>query len=353
MTAEVRLKVETLRAFVADVLERSGLSEHHASTAAHHIVLADMRGIQSHGVRLLPAYVKRLRLGLINPKAMPVVLRESGASLLVDGDNGLGQVVSDTAMRLCIERARASGGVASVGVRNSNHFGAAATFAILATEEQMLGVATSNGAPAMAPWGGSKPYFGANPLAVAIPAGTGPPVVFDMATSVAARARIRMAAERGETIPEGWGITRDGRPTQNPREVLDGSLLPVGGAKGFGLVLTLEILSAVLTGACFGWASRDLYLGLDGPQGLGHFFLAIPVRAYADPEAFEEWMARLAAELRSITPSAGSPVVRLPGERADRTCRESEQLGIPVAESVLDELRALGADLGVMRGLAK
>ncbi len=172
-----------------------------------------------------------------------------------------------------------------------------------------------------------------------------------MATSVASRARIRLAAERGEAIPEGWAVDRGGQPTREPQAALEGSLLPVGRPKGFGLVLTLEVLSAVLTGASFGWQSRDLYVGLDGPQGLGHFFATIPIAAYGDSGQFAQRMGNLSAQLRSIRPAAGSSGVRLPGERAEACARDVEALGVLVATTVLAELRSLGRDLAVTRQL--
>ncbi|MCL5076206.1 MAG: Ldh family oxidoreductase [Chloroflexi bacterium] len=343
-----KLSAEDLHGFAAKVLERCGLPSDDAVVAATALVEANLRGVDTHGIRLLPIYVRRLRLGLMEPRPRIEVIRETTSILLIDGGNGLGQAVSTRAMELCLAKAKRIDGPAAAGVRNSNHFGAAARYVLMAVQEDMIGVATTNGSAVMAPWGGAEPYFGANPVAVGIPAGQERPVVLDMATSVSARARIRLAAQRGEPIPEGWALDSHGAPTTDPVAAMAGMLLPVGGAKGYGLALTFEVISAVLTGAGFGRQTAGLYENLTRPQGIGHFFAALPVGSFLPVDEFKGRMDQLIRELKAIKPAQGVAEVLIPGEIEERTRGERLRHGIPIAADILRELRSLGNELGVM-----
>lgn len=334
-----------LHDFAEHVLGMLGVAEGDAWTVADSLIAANLRGVDTHGIQLLPVYVRRLVAGVVEPRPKLRTVAEGPAFAVVDGGNGLGPVVGAYAMDKAVALARGAG-VAAVAARHSNHFGAAAWYADRAAAQRMIGIAMSNGTPALAPWGGRRPFFGADPVAVAVPAAEEPPVVFDMASSVSSRARIRQAAARGDTIPEGWAVDRQGRPTTNAADALAGALLPVGGPKGYGLTLILELLAGGLTGATFSPENRDLHADLSGPQGLGHFFLVL------DPERFlpggnfgkrADWLIR---ELHESAPADGVSRVRVPGDldaqrRAERLAR-----GIAVAPEVVAELETVGERAG-------
>ena len=249
-------KADDLRKFAREVLTRVGVPSDHAAMTANSLVEADQRGVHTHGLAYLPVYVQRLMAGGINPAPAIRLVSERPSTALIDGDNGLGQVVGVQAIQLAINKAREHG-AGLVGVRNSNHFGAAAHYAMAAAREGMIGLAMSNIGPTMAPWGGITPCYGNNPISYAVPTGEAA-IVLDMATSVVSRGRISAAAARGETIPLGWACDREGRPTQDPNLALEGLLLPVGGYKGYGIALLIDILSGVLTGGAFGQGVGNL-----------------------------------------------------------------------------------------------
>jgi LDH2 family malate/lactate/ureidoglycolate dehydrogenase len=310
------------------------------------LVDSNLTGYDPHGVRLLSVYVRRIENGTINPAPNLRVTIERPASATVDGDNGIGPVVAAFSMDKAIAKAR-SAGVSAVAACRSNHFGAAAWSALRAAKEGLIGVAASNGSAALAPWGGARAFFGANPIAFAIPVAQGDPIVFDMSTSVSARARIRRLAAAGQQLPEGWAIDAQGRPTTNAEEALRGALLPFGGHKGYGLAMMLEILSGALSAAGFSHQHRDLYSDTDGPQGLGHFFLTLSPTAFISEIEFQTQIATLVDALTKIPPSEGTEGVRVPGDshRARRTARLTNGISLPDDE--VAELTALGRQSGV------
>jgi LDH2 family malate/lactate/ureidoglycolate dehydrogenase len=216
---------DSLRAFCEEVFRSCGMVGEDASILAESLVQANLRGVDSHGVARVGIYVKRLKMGLTNPRPNVEVVQESAATLLVDGDNGMGQVVGVRALDLGLDKARESGGV-SVGVRRSNHYGAGAYYVQRAVAKDTIAFAYSNAPPTMAPWGGVDPYVGTNPYAYGVPAGEHRPIILDMATSIVARGKIILAAERGDSIPEGWAVDKQGNPTTDAREALEGSVLP-------------------------------------------------------------------------------------------------------------------------------
>ena len=249
----------------------------HSSTA-HSLVEADLRGVESHGLVRLAIYAERLRRGAIASRPHITVVRQSSATAVVDGGNGMGQVVGAYAMRLAIEKGRA-GEPAFVSVRNSNHFGAAAYFAEMAVAEDMIGVAyTIGGINHMTPWGGAEAILGNNPFAVAFPVRNAPPVVLDMACSVAARGKIIVAAKENVPIPADWAVDRDGVPTTDAKAALEGFVSPVGGPKGYALTLAIGLLSTMLSGAGFGSEVTHMYEDFERPQNIGHLVRGAPHR---------------------------------------------------------------------------
>jgi LDH2 family malate/lactate/ureidoglycolate dehydrogenase/quinol monooxygenase YgiN len=347
---ERKVAAEDLLALATDVFTRAGTSRDEARIVANALVEADLRGMQSHGVLRIPIYVEKIRAGGFRAGHRGTILRESPGTALLDGEDGLGQVISLHAMDLAIDKAKATG-IGAVGVLNSNHFGEAAHYVIHAAEREMIGLIATNGSPNMPALGGTTKMTGPLPFTAAVPVGSGPPFVIDAALGVTNRGKLIYMAERGERIPLGWGVDRDARPTDDPSRVLDGGwILPIGGHKGFGITLFLEILSGVLTGARVGSEIRDLYNApRDHPQGLGHFCIAI------DPSAFmplHQFKARMNAMLRMIRSSKLAPGVErmvIPGEPELEAKRQRSVDGIPLAIGVLEQLNALARDLGSPR----
>ncbi|MDQ5817874.1 MAG: Ldh family oxidoreductase, partial [Actinomycetota bacterium] len=287
-----------------------------------------------------------LKMGLVNPCPEVKILRESDATLLVDGDNGMGQVVGVSALELGLDRAKQSGGV-YVGVRRSNHYGAGAYYVQRAVARDVVAFAYSNAPPTMAPWGGVDPYVGTNPYAFGVPAGGHPPIILDMATSIVARGKIILAAERGESIPEGWAIDKHGNETTDAQEALEGSVLPFGGPKGYALSLMIDIMAGALTGAGFGPRVNSLYDNFDEPQDVGAFFQLIDIGQFADPAAFKANIDRMIEEIKASRKAAGTEEIFLPGEIEYRMEQEREASGIPVGAETVAELREVGRSCGV------
>ena len=254
---ETRVPAGELTAVVAAIFGQCGMNDADAALLADSLVAADLTGVHSHGVLRVPEYVKKLTVGGVNPQGTPFIARDSGACLVVDGDNSMGQIGASFAMRQAIERAKTTG-IAAVAVRGSNHCGAMAYYALRAAQEDMIGIATTNALPTMAPWGGAERLLGINPLGVAIPAGEEPSIVYDAAFSGSAHGKIRVYQQKGWTLPEGWAMDRDGTPTTDPAAAIDGLLMPIGGFKGTGLAMLMGILSSMLSGAAYGTELGDM-----------------------------------------------------------------------------------------------
>ena len=293
----------------------------------------------------MPVYVARLERGLINPRPCIRAIRKWGATCLLDAGNALGHVAAVVGMKTAISVALRYG-VGLVGVRNSNHFGMAAYYTMLAAERGLIGLALSNTAPAMAPLGGAVPMLGTNPISVAVPAGSQGAVVLDMSTSSVARGKVRMAALAGKRIPLDWGLDREGRPTDDPWAVLEGSLLPAAGAKGYALSLVVDILSGVWTGSAYGPAVRET-TDLSGPTGVGHLLAALKVEALAERVRFVDEMERYCGSLKDCPRAPGVERIYLPGEIEAEQAAFNGQHGVPLSPEVWEELAALGGRLGV------
>src|SRR5688572_2904057 len=242
---ERRVPVERLEGLAVAIFERAGLSHEDAKTVGEHLVFADLRGVHSHGLIRIPDYVKKLTSEGVNPRGRPRVAREDGACLVVDGDNSMGQLAAGFAMQRTIERAQQTG-IAACAIGGSNHCGAMASYAMMALPHDMIGLATTNALPTMAPWGGADRILGINPLGIAIPAGDERPIVYDAAFSATALGKVRVYEQKGLQLPERWALDRDGNPTTDPTAALRGLLLPIGDFKGTALALVMGILSAML-----------------------------------------------------------------------------------------------------------
>lgn len=333
---------DELRGLAERAFAAHGVAPADAADTARILVLGDLFGHQTHGVGRTESYCERIGVGGINAQARPKIDRPAAAIALVDGDNGLGPVVGMAALRTAMERARECG-VAIAFARSSNHFGAIAPYCWLAAQEGFASVIGSNSTPTIAPTGGREARVGNSPLGFGVPDPAGDPIILDMAMSVVARARIRNALKRGEAIPPTWGTDKEGEPTTDPKAALDGFLLPIGGYKGYGLALIVDLFAGLLSGASYlthvkSWADEP-----DAPQGLGHFFLLVDVRRLGTSEWLGERMADFAAIVHSTPPADPERPVMLPGEielgRLERHRRE----GIALEPGVVDRLQALAA----------
>jgi LDH2 family malate/lactate/ureidoglycolate dehydrogenase len=344
-----RLAASRLREFARRVLEAVGVPEEDATLLADLLVEADCRGVHSHGVTRLPVYVARLQGGAMAAKTVLSVVSESPGTLLLDGGNGPGHVACVRSMELAVAKAREAG-VAVVALRNSNHNGTQAAYAMRALRADMIGLCATLGGNVMAPWGGISPLLGNNPFGLAAPTAEEPPFVLDMACSVAARGWIMLAEKRGEPIPEGWAIDAEGNPTRDPSAALAGTVLPIGGHKGYGLSMLVAVLTGVLTGAAVGasgFLGRDLKDVTDRRQDSGHLLATLDISRFMPVPEFKARMDRFIRDMRDSQRAPGVERIYVPGELEDAAQQEAERLGVPVEEAVLRELEALARRLGI------
>jgi LDH2 family malate/lactate/ureidoglycolate dehydrogenase len=344
--------------FTAEVFLAIGCSEKDASLAATVLLSADLRGIDSHGVARLSGYVRLWETGRINPKPDVRVIHESPSTASVDGDKGLGLVVAPKAMQLALEKAR-NVGSGWVSVQNSNHFGIAGYHAMLALEEDMIGMAMTNASALVAPTFSKERLLGTNPIAVAIPAGKEAPFVADMATTTAANGKLEILQRKSEDAPAGWIQDTDGKPTQDAHALKSGgSLLPLGSDvehgshKGYALGSIVDIFSAILSGANFGpWVPPfPAYVPMPSNQpgkGIGHFFGAMRIDGFRPAEDFKKDMDQWLHRFRHSTPVEGQTKVLVPGD-PERLMQESRMAtGIPLLTAVTEDLSTLAKKFGI------
>jgi len=335
---------EILKDFCTDVLIGAGVKGEDAEIIAETLVCAELRGVKSHGIVRLPTYVERLERGILSLNARMVFERKGGAAALLDAGNGFGQVAGHKAMNVAVELAKTHG-VGIVGVRNSNHFGIASYYSMLALRWDMIGIVLTHSSPAIAPYGTIAPLLGTNPLSIAVPARHGRPVVLDMSMSVVARGKIRYAALKGEDIPEGWGLNSKGHPTTNPNEVLKGgSLVPIGGVKGSGLALMIDILCGVLTNSCLTGEVKNI-TDMSGPSKTGHMFCAVNISSFADANTFKSNIDQVINTIKSLEP-IGDNLIFLPGEIEYELEEKRKKEGIPVECKVVESLNDLANRYG-------
>ena len=340
-SAERRVPPERLQHFVAAVARAEGVPGDQAETFAARMVEADLRGMHGHGVVRLAPYVRRMREGGYTLRPKIRALRETPVSALVEGDNGLGQVVMTFAVETAIAKARESG-LAWVGVRGGNHAGAGGVYAAMALPHDLAGVYLAVGnANHMAPWGGLDALLSTNPIAIAIPAGEETPFVLDMATSMTSYGKVKVYAQRGEPLPAGWMVGPDGRALTDSRRAGEGLLLPVGGHKGSGLSMMVGMLAGVMNGAAFGSAVIDFNADYTSATNTGQAYLALRPDLFRDLPEFKAEMDLRLRELRASRPAPGEGAVRVPGEMAAAREAEMRAQGIPVAAGVLRSLREL------------
>ncbi|HNT54075.1 MAG TPA: Ldh family oxidoreductase [Anaerolineaceae bacterium] len=339
-----------LRAFVTRFFEAYGVPSEDAIIAADVLVSADERGVESHGViRLKSYYGSRLSAGLMLPRAELHTLSETPATLALDAGNALGQPASYRAMQRCLEKAHQSG-LALVTVRNSNHYGIAGYYAMMALEQGLIGISSTNSQPLVAPTYGRTRLLGTNPIAVAVPAGRNRPYVLDMATSIVPIGRMTVFKQRGEEIPAGWGVDGDGHVTTDPAQVLEGgALMPLGGVdlmrgyKGYGLALLVDLFCGVLAGAGFG----SMVGRADRPANVGHCFAAVRLDAFRPAAEFLSDMDVLIDELKNAPKELGQERIFIHGEKEFERAELARTHGVPLMETTVTALRAAGQETGV------
>ena len=343
MSEAATLPAGVLERWTTELLAAAGLEGEAAAIVARTLVDASLRGVDSHGVARTPIYLERIRAGGINPRPRPRVEREEGALALMHGDDGPGQVAGVAATDHSIALARRHG-VGVVAVRRSNHYGAAGFYAVRAARAGLIGISTTNSDPFVIPFGGRDVALGTNPIAFAAPVPDGV-FCFDMATSQVAINRIYNARDEGRTIPPGWGVDAEGRGTTDPVAVAAG--VPLGGYKGYGLAIMVEVLSAVLTGSGITHGVGRLY-GDDGvAQDVGHFHLALDPGPLVGTGPFAERLGSLLAELSGSVPGPGSDEVLVPGDPEERAAAERARTGIPLPAFLWSALRQASDELGV------
>ena len=350
----LRFLSEALEDFGRRCIQAVGAHPEAADVFARGLVIADLRGIESHGVARLDAYVRLVEQGLMDATARPAIVREAPATALVEANNGLGHVASDFAMRLAIQKARDTG-MGWVSVTHSNHFGIAGYWAGMALEHRMIGFAGTNAGPGVAPTYGRTRMLGTNPLAVAAPTRSERPFLLDMATSSVAAGKPQIASWEGRSVPGGWGIDADGAVTTDPDVMLrSGALLPLGSFpelsshKGYGLAVMVQILSAVLGGGPYDHDVRNLTLGTAArPTGVSHFFGALDVARFGDPEDFVSRLDGLICALHGAPRQGGQERIYVAGEKEWEKEEAYRAQGIPVHEAILERLRVLADRLHI------
>ena len=346
-TSPLLVTYERLQAHIAAALCCVGLPTADAETVATLMAQADLQGSDGHGVIRLPQYVKRIRAGGMNTRPNIRIVQEKPAMAVLDGDNGMGHLVVSRAVELAIEKARTAG-VAWVGVRSSNHAGPASLYARMPIAHDMIGLYFAVGnANHLPPWGGMEMLLSTNPIAAGIPAGSEPPVVLDMATTVAAYGKVKAKAQRGELMPEGWMIDRQGQPLLDPKRADEGFLLPIGGYKGYGLSLIVGLLAGTLNGAAMGREVVDFNKDFKSTTNTGQAIAMIDLAAFGDVAAFKQRVSTVVRDLRGSQRMPGVDRIWLPGEQSHAKRVAHQRDGLPLAPALRAALDAVAAELGI------
>ncbi len=351
---------DSMENYMRRVFSAAGVPKEDADICARVLIESDKRGIDSHGIgRLKPIYIDRIREGIINPVTRMEFLRETPTTAVVDGHNGMGQVVSVKSMDLAIVKAEKYG-MGMVAVRNSNHYGIAGYYNTMATDRGMIGVTGTNARPSIAPTHGTENMLGTNPLTFGLPSDEPFPFVLDCATSVTQRGKIEVYQREGKILPEGWVIGPDGRTKTDTEAVLkelvsgEAALTPLGGIgeetggyKGYGYAAVVEILSAALQGGFFLKALSGMDNGIKVPYRLGHFFIAIDVEAFTPIEEFRKTAGDILRSLRASRKAPGAERIYTPGEKEYLAWLERKEKGVPVNEALENDIKTLSSLYGI------
>jgi (2R)-3-sulfolactate dehydrogenase (NADP+) len=328
----IRLSLSDLHDLAVDVLTASKTSPENAAAVARALVKADADGIPSHGVSRLPAYADQAKAGKVDGFAAPEVTTPKTASIRVDAKSGFAYPAIEAGIDAALKRIGETG-IVGLAIGNSHHAGVAGHHVEPFAEQGYLALGFTNSPAAIAPWGGSRAIYGTNPIAFACPMEGKPPIIADLSTSKVARGKIKLAADKGEAIPEGWAVDADGQATTDAKAAMGGSLLPMGDAKGAALVLMVEILAATLTGSNHGFEASSFFDDKGPAPHIGQFFIII------DPQGFSggAFNSRLDVLAEAILSQDGT---RMPGERRFKIRETSARDGVDIPDSLLDELKS-------------
>lgn len=345
MTGSHLVSAEKLKALITDLYEKAGMPREDAAYHADGLVTASLRGVDSHGVLRTKAYLTRIQNGAINLHPNMQIVKGDHAMQVLDADGASGYISGRVGMEKAVQLAKEYG-LGMVLVRNSNHFGAAALYSQIAVEAGMLGFSTTNVKPGVTAPGAAGNVVGNNPFAVGIPTYSDFPFMLDMALSVVAGGKLKMAIAKGEKIPLDWATDKNGNPTDDPQAGFDGYFLPLGGFKGLGMAHAIDILCGVLTGGAFQNHIKNMFKDPNDPSQTCHMFLAVDVARLMGEEEIRERMAEYRDYIRNIPTISGKPLI-LPGELENACAAERTANGIPLPSAVYDELQMLAKDWGL------
>ena len=347
MTTDTRIATDRLAAFVIRALAAAGLSKQDAEIVAGLMVEADLRGSDTHGVIRLPLYVRRIRAGGVNAKPNIRVVSDRPSAALIDGDNAMGHLVMRRAAHLAIDKAKATG-VGWVGARMSNHAGPAALYVTMPLHHDMIGLYFAVGSNTHLPaWGSSESLLGTNPMAVAVPAHEESAIVLDMAPTVAAYGKVRLKAQRGEPMPVGWMIDKQGKPLTDPKRADEGHLLPIGDYKGYGLSLIIGILAGALNRAALGREVVDFVKETGKATNTGQAIAAIAIDAFMPAADFKRNVDQVVRDMRNSQKLPGVERIYLPGEQSHAKLLDRRARGVPMPKALRDTLDTMARDLNV------
>jgi len=333
--------------FIANALQANKVPVADAKIVAQLMVKSDLVGADGHGIFRLPAYIKRIRAGGINLNPNIHIEREQGATALINGDNALGHLVMNRAVDLAIEKVKQHS-VCWVGSHFGNHSGAASVYVRRLAEHGYIGIYMAVGnANHMAPWGGIDLLLSTNPIAIAVPAGDHPIVLLDIATTVAAYGKVKVAAQKGESIPDTWMIDRNGQALTDPRKSSEGSLLPIGGYKGYGLAVMIGLLAGTLNNAAVGKDTIDFNAHHDLITNTGQTIIAVDPSAFGNPEQFVERVITLVNDLKASSRLPGVNEIRVPGDGAAKSMAQRLQEGIPISPELKESLNQCAQECGI------
>lgn len=344
-TSDRRIDAEALERFITQLYLAAGTSQQDAELLGRIAVGTDLRGAYSHGCALVPMYVGLMLDGKIDPRGMPTITRDSGAALSVDGANSLGHIGLTFATERAIERATETG-IAAVALGGSNHCGAMWSYALQGEGRDSIVLATTNGLPTMAWYGGLDRILSINPVGILIPAGQERSVVIDTSFGGAARGKVVVHKQKGLPLPEGWAYDANGEPTIDPDAALGGLIQPAGGYKGTSMALLMGVLASLLSGGAYGTELGDFESG-PTPGRDAQFVMALNIGAFEDPARFKSRMDGVIREIKASRPAPGIDRVRLPGERAAETAERYREEGVPMTDATRAGLSGVAARAGV------
>lgn len=342
---KLHVTASNAKTFIESILTANGVPSQNATIIAHCLILADLRGVDTHGINRIPSYMERIRQGVLNAAAEPTLTQQTPVAAQIDGHNGFGFVAAERGMSVAINMAREFG-IGMVSIKHSNHFGMSAWAVQQAVEAGMMSLVFTNSSPALPVWGGREKLMGVSPLACGAPGGAERPFILDMAPSVAARGKIYKAARRGENIPGDWALDGEGRRTEDPEAALGGVMLPMGGPKGSALAVMMDVFSGVFSGSAFAGHVTNPY-DPSKPADVGHFLVAIKPDLFMGLEEFKERMDYLYRRVVGSEKMAGVERIYYPGEIEQIAHDERLKTGIPYVQAEIDALNREAERVGV------